>query len=127
MNPLLHLVANQPQLLADHVQAYAELATVQIARVSADWRRRVLLIAMALCGLVVAMTLAGVALMLWSVVPTPSVHSVWMLVAAPAAPAVLAACCLAALPRHRDGTPAHDLWQQIKADLQVLRMAGDAA
>jgi hypothetical protein len=124
VHPLLHLVANQPQLLADHAQAYAELAVVQAARLSADWKRRVLLAALTLCGLVVASVLAGVALMLWSVMP--AIQPSWILIATPAVPAGLAACCLVALRRQRTDDPALDLWQQIKADMQVLRTAAGA-
>ena len=124
MHPLLHLVANQPQLLADHAQAYAELAAVQVARLSADWKRRVLLAAATLCGLVVASVLAGVALMLWSVMP--AVQPSWILIATPTVPAVLAACCLVALRRQYPDPAAQNLWQQVKADMQVLRTAAGA-
>jgi ABC-type Co2+ transport system permease subunit len=124
MHPLLHLVANQPQLLADHAQAYAELAAVQVARLSADWKRRVLLAMGTLCGLVVASVLAGVALMLWSVMP--AVQPSWILIATPVVPAVLAACCLVALRRQYPDAAAHNLWQQVKADMRVLRAAAGA-
>ncbi len=124
MHPLLHLVANQPQLLADHAQAYAELAAVQVARLSADWKRRVLLAAATLCGLVVASVLGGVALMLWSVMP--AVQPSWILFATPTLPALLAACCLVVLRRQYPDAAAQNLWQQVKADLQVLRTAAGA-
>jgi biotin transporter BioY len=124
MHPLLHLVANQPQLLADHAQAYAELAAVQVARLSADWKRRVLLAVATLCGLVVASVLGGVALMLWSVMP--AVQPSWILIATPTVPALLAACCLVVLRRQYPDAAAQNLWQQIKADLQVLRTAAGA-
>lgn len=124
MHPLLHLVANQPQLLADHAQAYAELAAVQVARLSADWKRRVLLAAATLCGLVVASVLGGVALMLWSVMP--AVQPSWILIATPTLPALLAACCLVVLRRQYPDAAAQNLWQQVKADLQVLRTAAGA-
>ena len=74
MNPWLHLVADQPHLLAEHAQAYADLAAVQIAGVSADWKQRALLIALASGGLLLAATFGGVALMLWSVAAAPQLH-----------------------------------------------------
>jgi len=97
---------------------------VQVARLSADWKRRVLLAMGTLCGLVVASVLAGVALMLWSVMPT--VQPSWILIATPVVPAVLAACCLVALRRQYPDAAAHNLWQQVKADMQVLRAAAGA-
>lgn len=66
-HPLLHLLLTQPRLLADHVEAYAELVATEIGNVSVAWKRRALLNAVALCCLGVAAVLAGVALMLWAV------------------------------------------------------------
>ena len=124
MHPLLHLAANQPQLLADHAQAYVELAAVQVARLSADWKLRAPLATGTLCGLVVASVLAGVALMLWSVMPPAQAG--WILIATPTVPAVLAACCLVVLRRQYPDAAAQNLWQQVKADLQALRAAAGA-
>lgn len=120
MNPWLHLVANRPHLLAEHAQAYAELAAAQIAGVSADWKARALLIALASGSLLVAATLAGVSLLLWSVTAQPPA-SPWVLIATPAVPAVLAACCLVALRLRRPRASAGALRQQFEADLLIWR------
>jgi hypothetical protein len=125
MHAWLHLVANQPQLLLDHAHAYADLAAVQMARVSAHWKRRLVLCAVALGGGVVASALAGVALMLWSVTPVLPAPAIWTLIVVPLAPALVATGCLTALHVQRDaGSVTPSLWQQIKADLQVLGAAG---
>ena len=49
LHPLLHLVATQPQLLADHAEAYAELVAEELGDFSVTWKRRALLNAVALC------------------------------------------------------------------------------
>jgi hypothetical protein len=121
VNPWLHLVANQPQLLAEHAQAYAELAAAQIAAVSADWKQRALLVALAAGGLLVAATLGGVAVLLWSVTAAPQSASHWVLVTTPAVPAAVAVACLVALRLRRPRGSANALRKQFEADLLVWR------
>jgi len=121
MHPLLHLIATRPQLLADHAEAYAELVAVEVDRVSAAWTRRALFNALALCGLSVAAALAGVALMLWAVMPALPVHAPWVLIAVPLALLVAAVGCLVAAQRHGQLDAFDNLRQQVKADIVMLR------
>ena len=69
IHPLFHLLVTQPNLLADHADAYAELVSAEIGTVSSAYKRKVLLNAVQLCCLTVAAILAGVAAMLWAVIP----------------------------------------------------------
>nr|WP_315239478.1 hypothetical protein [uncultured Albidiferax sp.] len=120
MHPLLRLVATQPQLLVDHVEAYADLVAEEIGHVSSAWKLRILLYAVALCSVVVATVLAGVALILWAVVPFSEMHAPWALVAAPLLPIAAAIWCLIAARRETsDGFD--NLRQQVKADIGMLR------
>lgn len=120
MHPLLRLVATQPQLLVDHVEAYVDLVAEEIGHVSSAWKLRILLYAVALCGVVVATVLAGVALMLWAVVPFSEMHAPWALVAAPLLPIAGAIWCLIAA--RQEATDSFDnLRKQVKADIGMLR------
>lgn len=121
MHPLLHLIATRPHLLADHAEAYAELVAAEIGSVSAAWKRRAMLNAVALCCLGVAVVLAGVALMLWAVIPAAPVQALWVLIAVPLVPMVMAVwCVLAAQPQGDDG-PFDNVRRQVKADMAMLR------
>lgn len=123
MHPLLRLVASRPQLLVDHAEAYAELATVEIGQVSADWTRRVVLNAVGLCGLGVAAVLAGVAFMLWAALPAAGMQASWILVMVPLLPFAGALGCLG-LAQGRGHRVAFDaLGRQLRADLAMLREA----
>ena len=124
MHPLLNLLATQPQLLADHVEAYAELAAAEAGEACGIWKRRALLYAAALCSLGVAAVLAGVALMLWAVTPAVNIHSLWALFAGPLLPAAFAAGCLVAANARNDIVPFETLRQQLRADITMLREAG---
>jgi len=126
IHPLLHLVSTQPQLLGEHAEAYAELLSAELGRVGTDWKRRALLNAVALCSLGVTAMLAGVALMLWAVIPPAQIQAPWALVCAPLVPALLAMACLLALPRASAGGGGAfaSLRQQLRADMALLRELG---
>ena len=120
IHPLLRLVATQPQLLADHAEAYAGLVGAEIGRSATSFKQRILLNAVALCLVGVATVLAGVALMLWAVIPTASMQAPWALVAAPALPAVVAILCVV-IGKNKPTDTFAELKEQIAADLVMLR------
>lgn len=123
MHPLLHLILTQPQLLAEHVEAYAELLGTDMGQASSLWKKRAVLHAIALCCLGVATVLAGVALMLWAVIPTTAMQAPWALIAAPLVPFVMALSCLKAASLLDSSRVFDNLRQQLKADMMMLREA----
>ena len=126
IHPLLRLVATQPQLLADHAEAYAGLVSEEMSRTAASIKLRVLLGAVALALLGVAAVLAGVALMFWAVLPSSSIQAPWALIAAPGIPLVVAIVCgLIGMRKPEDAFG--ELKQQLAADLVMLREVSAAA
>ena len=123
LHPLLHLIATKPQLLADHAQAYAELAAVEVGEFSAAWRRRAVLFAVAAFFIGLAVLLAGVAVMLWSVFPVAQMQAPWALVAVPLALAAIGAVCLLVGRSPSQASAFATLREQVKADLLMLREA----
>ncbi len=124
MHPLLKLIATRPQLLAEHAQAYAELAAAEVPRVTSAWKRKALLYAVALLALLAAMLLGGTALMLWAVLPAPPMPAAWLLVVVPMLPVAAAVACLfAARAGGHDGS---ELKQQLVADLAMFKEAAAA-
>jgi len=121
IHPLLHLIATQPQLLADHAEAYAELVGEELAKTAAFWKMRVALnvVALALIGL--GALLAGVALMLWAVTPPQNVQVPWALWAGPGVPIVLAVICFLVANKTPPANAFVSVKQQLKADLRMLR------
>lgn len=121
MHGLLRLLATQPQLLADHAEAYAELAATELGEASVQWRRSALLQVLGLCGVSAGVVLAGVALMLWAAVPIAQIHAPWALVAAPLLPAALGLGCLMAARRCGRAAAFAGVRRQWQADLAMLR------
>ena len=120
LHPLLRLVATQPHLLVDHVEAYADLVTEEIGHVSSAWKLRTLLYAVALCSVVMGVVLAGVALMLWAVFPFTDMHAPWALVGAPLLPFAGAVGCVV-VARKQTNQGFGNLRKQIKADMGMFR------
>lgn len=123
MHPLFHLIATRPQLLADHAEAYAGLMAAEIPRVSDTLKRKLLLNGLALTGLVVGLTLAGVALMLWALNPNLAWPAAWPLLAVPLLPIGAAGVCLIAAQARSDSAAFADLRIQASADMAMLREA----
>ena len=121
LHPLLHLIATKPQLLADHAQAYAELAVVEVGEFSAAWRRRAVFLAVAGFCMMLAVVLAGVAIMLWSALPAAQMQAPWALLIVPLALAAIGAICLMAGRSQSQASAFATLREQLKADLLMLR------
>lgn len=119
--PFIRLMATRPELLADHALAYADLVAEEFDEVSADWKRRMMLSAIAVCFLGGAVVLAGVAVMLWAVALQLSNRASWILLGTPMLPAVLAAWCWFAARARQDASPFGRVWQHMQADIEALR------
>lgn len=123
-HPALHLLATRPQWLAEHAEAYVELAAVEFGDALARWQRSVLLGSLTLAALAVAATLAGVALMLWAVLPALPPNGPWLLLAVPALALALALTGLVAQRRAGRAELCPVLREQLRADLALLREVG---
>lgn len=123
---LIRLAVAQPQLLADHADAYAELAAAELGDVSTRLKRQTLFLAAALCSLSVAMALGGVAVMLWAVTPPAQIHTPWALAVVPLLPAVIALGCVLAARRAGRIAAFAAVRRQVRADMAMLHETGTA-
>jgi hypothetical protein len=126
LHPMVRLTMARPGLLADHVQAYTELAASELQCALARWTRLGLLRLGVLCGGVVGCLLAGVALMLWAMLPAALGQNPWVLLAVPLPPFLLAWCCWRIASRPNPVGAFDNLRGQLVADLDLLRHAGAA-
>lgn len=127
LHPALHLLATRPQWLAEHAEAYAELASAELGEAAAAWRRSALLGAATLLAATVAAGLGGVSLMLWAVTPELPPQTAWLLWATPALPLVLALVGVWVMQSKRRGQAFIVLRQQLQADMALLRAMGASA
>jgi hypothetical protein len=123
MHPLFHLIATRPHLLFEHVESYAELVGAEMGIVTTSWKRSLILNAVALCLLVVGVALAGVALMLWAVLPDAGMRAPWALIAVPLPPLVIAVICLLSARTSSETRAFDNLRRQVSEDIAMLREA----
>jgi uncharacterized membrane protein YqjE len=121
IHPLLRLIATEPQILGDHVEAYAELVGDEFRKTSSAWANRLGLYLAALCLLVLGLIFSGVALMLWASLPAGGAQMPWVLIAVPALPLVAALVCALQARRSRVESAFDNVKKQLSADLAMLR------
>ncbi len=124
--PIVRLITARPELLVDHAQAYAELLSSELGIAGENWKRQLLFNGAAVFALAVGVIFAGVALMLWAMVPVAESPAPWALIAVPVAPFVLAFACLFFASRYAKAVPFINVKRQLAADLAMVRDAGSA-
>lgn len=121
IHPLLRLVATEPQLLGDHVGAYADLIGEEVSSVSSAWVLRIGMYAAALALLLVGLILTGVAAMLWASLPASGFQAAWLLIVVPLVPFVAMGICLL-MARSKPMEKAFDkVKRQLQADMAMLK------
>lgn len=121
IHPLLRLIATEPRLLGDHVEAYADLIGEEVSSVSTSWALRIAMYVAALCLLGVGLVLSGVAAMLWAALPPAGFQAPWLLIVVPAVPLVAMAVCLF-MARSKPLEKAFEkVKRQMHADMAMLR------
>lgn len=125
LHPLLRLAADQPPRLLEHLLAYGELAGDELEQAASRWQRRLAWQLASLGLAAVALSLAGVAALLWAALPPASIAAPQALWQVPLLPALAALLCLLAGRARPDGPRFTRLRQRLAADTQTLREAAD--
>ncbi len=127
IHPLLHLIATKPQLLGDHVEAYAELVGAEVGATSKMWISRIVFYAVSLFLLSAGLIFAGVALMLWAVVPPDNMNWPWLLIVVPVVPLIAGVFCIMKARANADRQPFETVKKQLSEDMAMLRDVSAAA
>jgi hypothetical protein len=122
-HPLLDLIANRPQLLADHAQAYGELMASEVGAASNAIARRAVLTMAGVASLAIALGLGGVAVMLRAALPVTDMAAPWVLLVVPLVPLAAGAVCLVTARLGTLRNPFDKIWWQVKADVAMFRDA----
>lgn len=123
-HPLLRLLLAHPELLAEHVGAYAELATQDGRALLARWQRQWRWRLIGYAALIIGLVLAGQALMLWTLFRPPSGPALTLLLLPllPLAVGVIALQAASALlPRDAEAQAFASLQRQLATDMSLLR------
>jgi len=122
IHPLFRLIASQPQMLANHLEAYAKLVEQEVGTIATQWKRRALMLAIAAACSVLALIFTGVALLLWAAIPTSDMPAPWGLIAVPGVLIVAAVALVFAAKASSTAAKAFEkVRQQLAADAAMLR------
>lgn len=121
LHPLLRLVVDEPQVLAEHLAAYAGLLVEEGGQAIERSQRRYGRQALGGIAIIVGATLCGVALMLWAALPAATMPQPWLLLAVPALPLAVAAGLL--VPRRGPDEPIafERVRRQVAVDAELWR------
>ena len=123
IHPLFRLLVSEPQMLADHVEAYAELVSEEVGAVAARMKRRMLLQAVSLVGIGLGLFFGVIALMLWAAVP--ELRAPWVLIAVPVVPLLVGIGCRFGANKPPEETHGMKvIREQMAADAAMLRSVG---
>lgn len=123
IHPMLKIVASRPELLAEHLAAYGQLAAVQARAAAAQLQRRALLVGVAALAAGLGLGLAGGALLLLGALPLHAMPMPWLLAVVPLVPLTVAAGCALQLRRLNEPSALAPLREQFAADAALLREA----
>ncbi len=121
MHPLFTLATQRPQLLLQHAAAYTHLAQAELAGVGARAKRQALLAVAAGILFSVALVLAGMSLMLFTLLDTAArtPQAQWVLWLVPAVPALGAVACALAMRNSVAAGATDALKAQWRADVAL--------
>ena len=124
IHPFFTKLATQPGLFAEHIAAYAELATAEVRQFSAVWQIRAMLAAVTAVAVVIAIVLSAIAGMFAAAITWEGMPSPWVLVIVPSVFWLIAIGCGLYAWRLKV-TPMFSLVrEQVAVDIELLNRAG---
>lgn len=123
MRQILFKLLLRPELIALHLQGYADLLHEESTKLKRRMRHRVLVCALGVCSLLLACLWAGIALLLWSALPSLDPQRAWVLWAWPLAWLLVAMGCWVIFRQMRGTGLFPRTRAQIELDLLALRQA----
>jgi len=122
-HPLIKMLVSRPEMLAEHVGAYAELAAAEASQAVDQTRNKVIVGAAAGLLALIGLVLAGVAGLLCAALPMAAMPAPWLLVAVPALPLVAAIAAVLWLRSRPASTSFALLREQMAHDSALLQEA----
>lgn len=120
LHPIYSTVLGHPELIADHIANYSALIKEEVAQASRGLIARVIAGVLAVVSVLLALGLAGVAIMLGSI--NGSFH--WALVLVPGVALLIAAVAAYVAMKPVLSHGFADLKAQLSADMHAMHVAG---
>jgi hypothetical protein len=89
LTQLFRLATREPEVLAEHVEAYSELVAEELHTAATRWKRHLVLKVVGYAAFLLAGLLLTISLLLWAVVPVTAMNEPWVLLVVPLVPAIV--------------------------------------
>lgn len=126
IHPFFTKLATQPGLFAEHVAAYAELATAEVREFGSAWQTRAMLGAVAAAAAVIAIVLSAIAGMFAAAIAWEGMPAPWVLVVVPSVFWLIAIGCALYAWRLKVAPMFSLVREQVAVDIELLNRAGKA-
>lgn len=126
VHPMLKMLATRPELMAEHIGAYAQLAAAEVDEAANLWRGRMLWAIGTGAFMLLALAFGGFSLLLLGAVPRESMPAPWLLALVPLLSLALAGACWIVRHFRPAASPFTQLKHQLALDATLLREASDA-
>jgi hypothetical protein len=124
MNPLLRLIATQPNLIVKHIESYARMLGDEVSLSTAALKRRVFVGGAAIIFLLLGLIFAGIGLMLWASLPQLRTDTSWLLLAVPGVALGLSTLFFVLLKSDSRPVALTKIKAQVQADVALLHETG---
>lgn len=124
IHPIFTKLATQPGLFADHIAAYAGLASAELQQLGTVWLKRAILAASCLVTLLLALGVTAVSAMLVAAHGWNSLVAPWALLLVPGLFWIAALICGLVAWRLKAEPVFALLREQVAADVAILNEAG---
>lgn len=122
IHPIFITLAKQPRLFMEHADAYASLAMAEVEALRGHWQRRAVLGVVAGVLVLMGLGLAGVAGMLYAVIPLSEMPEPWLLWVIPLVPLLIGLVLVWQVRQAAPHAAFSTLREQVSLDLATLRI-----
>jgi uncharacterized membrane protein YqjE len=118
---LFRLATREPEILADHVEAYSGLIAGELNTAAGRWQRHAALRVLGYASFIVSGLLIAMGVMLWAVVPITTMNKPWVLAIVPLVPAAIGLWASSSARTAVGSETFSTLRRQWAADREMLR------
>ena len=122
IHPIFITLAKQPRLFMEHADAYAELAMAEVDGLRGHWQRRAVLGVVAGVLVLMGVGLAGIAGLLYAVIPLPAMPEAWLLLVIPLVPLLIGLVLVWQVRQMAPHAAFATLREQVTQDLATLKI-----
>lgn len=122
IHPIFITLAKQPRLFMEHADGYASLAMAEVDALRIHWQSKAVFGVVAGALVLMGVGLAGIAGLLYAVIPLSAMPQPWLLLAIPLVPLLIGLLLVWQVRRSAPHAAFSTLREQVSQDLATLKI-----